>query len=158
MTFFFFICLFFFFCLCMCLSACSEFWVLFVFGFAVWFLGCFGLVGCAKITDGQLDFACGLVISDWRMFFCGRRVNWGIRLSVRSMGGKRSAVKYNNLKIYAQLLLWFVLIYAAQVSRGETTPSDGKGFCFLGMQLQHYDSVVCLVAEKNVVNWMEIKD
>lgn len=49
----------------MCLSACSEFWVLFVFGFAVWFLGCFGLVGCAKITDGQLDFACGLVISDW---------------------------------------------------------------------------------------------
>jgi len=26
------------------------------------FLGCFGLVGCAKITDCQLDFACGLVI------------------------------------------------------------------------------------------------
>ena len=46
----------------MCLSACSEFWVLFVFGFAIWFLGCFGLVGCAKITDCQLDFACGLVI------------------------------------------------------------------------------------------------
>lgn len=45
--------IFLFFCLCMCLSACSEFWVLFVFGFAIWFLGCFGLVGCAKITDCQ---------------------------------------------------------------------------------------------------------
>jgi hypothetical protein len=60
------------------------------------------------------------------------------------MGGKRSTVEYCNLKIYAQVLVWFLLICIVQVTRGETTPSDGKvffGFCFLRM-LQHYDSFV----------------
>ncbi len=44
-----------------------------------------------------------------------------------SVGGKRSALKSKNLKIYAQFLLLFLLICAARVSRAVTNPSDGKG-------------------------------
>ncbi|KAE8075879.1 hypothetical protein FH972_014562 [Carpinus fangiana] len=40
------------------------------------------------------------------------------------MGGKRSAMKSKNLKIYAQFLLWFLLICAPRVSPAVTNPSD----------------------------------
>lgn len=42
------------------------------------------------------------------------------------MGGKRSAIDCLNLEIYAQTFVGFVLIFAAQVLLGYTSPGDGN--------------------------------
>ncbi|KAG6657922.1 protein STRUBBELIG-RECEPTOR FAMILY 3-like isoform X2 [Carya illinoinensis] len=47
-----------------------------------------------------------------------------MRLSMASVGGKRSAMKSKDLKISALVLVWFLWIWEAPVSRGETNPSD----------------------------------
>lgn len=47
------------------------------------------------------------------------------------MGKKRSGIEYKNWKIYAEVLLGFILICAAQTSFSVTTPADGKYYVYV---------------------------
>lgn len=51
-----------------------------------------------------------------------------IELRWESMGGRRSALEFNRMKIYGQVLLGFMLICTIQFSEADTNPTDGKVF------------------------------